>query len=502
MLKIGWCSKDISTNKPESIPGQFHIRISKGVLDPVTVNALVLEGSGDAAIFLSCDTVSAGDGLIDEIRAEVSKQNAAIPTEKILFNATHTHCAPSHEQIEEHKCPPYGGIEIAPPAEYRAFLVTEAASAVLTAYESRTQGGVAYGYGYAVASHSRRVVYFDDLSKREEAINNSPLSVDGHASMYGNTNDPMFSGYEAGADHFVNLLYTFDADGRLTGAIINVPCPSQNSEWEEYLSADYWNEVRTALREKYGNIGIIAQCAAAGDLSPRILHYKKAQNRRYLLKYQDRFAGSKAVDKLELCNRYDIAERICQCFDEVLLWAGKDIVYDPQLAHITKTIQLEKRLITDEEYVFCRAELDKLAEKDFVSSKDAEADIRENTILLSKRRRFLNILKRYENQNIQKTLPMELHIIKIGELAFASNAFELYMDFQHRIQARSPFTQTFVVQLCAQPKSFVRYSYLATRQGIDNLGYSATMFCNLITPEGGQTLVEETLTALNEIHLK
>jgi hypothetical protein len=76
---------------------------------------------------------------------------------------------------------------------------------------------VAYGYGFAVVGHSRREVYFDDISKRPGMERNSRHGVHGHAMMYGSTRDPMFSHYEAGTDPFINLLYTFDAQGRLTG---------------------------------------------------------------------------------------------------------------------------------------------------------------------------------------------------------------------------------------------------------------------------------------------
>ena len=36
-LKLGWASRDVSTTKPVNIPGQFHMRISQGIIDPVTV---------------------------------------------------------------------------------------------------------------------------------------------------------------------------------------------------------------------------------------------------------------------------------------------------------------------------------------------------------------------------------------------------------------------------------------------------------------------------------
>ena len=94
---------------------------------------------------------------------------------------------------------------------------------------------------------------------------------------------------------------------------------------------------------------------------------------------------------------------------------------------------------------------------------------------------------------------MELHVVRLGELAFATNTFELFMDYQHRIQARSPFAQTFVVQLCGQPRGYINASYLATERGFQNKSYSASVYCNKVSVEGGAQLVEETLEELNKL---
>ena len=175
----------------------------------------------------------------------------------------------------EEEQPPHDGIEVASSDEYRSFLVEQASSAVCEAYANRKPGGIAYGYGYAVVGHNRRVVYFDDVSKRPDAVVNSTNRVDGHARMYGNTDDPQFSHYEAGADHFVNLLFTFDSQQQLTGAIVNVACPSQNSEHEYRISADFWHDVRNAIRAKYGEIFILPQCAAAGIFASDPAHKRR-----------------------------------------------------------------------------------------------------------------------------------------------------------------------------------------------------------------------------------
>lgn len=137
--------------------------------------------------------------------------------------------------------------------------------------------------------------------------------------------------------------------------------------------------------------------------------------------------------------------------------------------------------------------------KDFTYEGTPEEQMRANSMLVSLRNRYKAIIDRYEEQKEQPKHPMEMHVIGLGDIAFATNQFELYMDYQHRIQARSPFEQTFIVQLAGQ-SGRRSGTYLATERGAQGRGYSASMFCNRVSPEGGQELVEETVKILKEIH--
>ena len=499
MLKIGWSKRDVSTDKPVMINGQMHIRISKGILDPIMLNCLVIESENDLAVFLSGDFVN-GHGTLDMIRGKVNALRPEFPVKKILFNVTHTHCGPMIITGNAQEQVPHNGLDIYPPDEYRTFMTDMAAEAILEAYDNRKEGAIAYGYGYAVVSHSRRTVYFDDFSKRGNGRTGPKnLYVDGHAVMYGNTNDDQFSGYEGGADHYVNLMYTFDKDGKLTGAIINVPCPSQNSEQEYYLTADYWHDVRQILYKKYGDIGILSQCAAAGDLAPRILHYGKAEERRFKLKYADTQIDSRFDSTREKLRRMDIAQRICEAFDEVLSWAGKELIWDAEVKHSVRDISVPRRLVAQELYEDALVELPKLEQAGFVATGDAKKDYIANTTRMSGISRYKRIIQRYEDQQKEPNTKVELHTIRIGDIAFASNPFELYIDYQHRIQARSPFLQTFIVQLCAQPNGNYSSGYLATERAVANVGYSAAIYDNQVAPEGGNALVEETLKDLQTL---
>lgn len=504
-LLIGWAQRDVSTDKPVTIPGQFHTRVSTGVFDPITLTALVIDNGSDLAVFLSADIVVIRNYLLDRIREKVLQAQPAFPVQKILMNATHTHSGPNPygdtfntQQIGSASPSsdqyPHAGIEIASADEYREFFTTQAADAILQAYATRAPGGIAYGYGLAVVGHSRRVVYFDDLSQRPGAIRNSTHGVNGHACMYGNTNDSRFSHYEAGADPFVNLLYTFDPQGRLTGAIVNVPCPSQNSENECRLSASFWNEVRTEIRRTQGNLFILPQTAAGGDTAPRLLHYKSAQARRFRLKY-----GTAPEPIKEYHARRDIAERIAAAFTEVLEWARRDIQTDLPLKHVVETIHLDKRLITAAEAESEQRQLEILLKTEFKKDGTPQERLFHDSVLVAGRNRCQRILTRYAEQETEPRLPMELHVIRLGDIAFASNRFELYQDFMHRIQARSPFIQTFIVQLAGVPGPDGG-TYLATERGVWGKGYSASHYCNIVSPQGGQVLIEETVRRLQALH--
>jgi len=481
-LLIGWASRDVSTDKPVGIRGQFHLRISEGVLDPVTVTALTISNADDAVIFLSCDMVVIWSFLVEKIRGKVRALAPAIPAEKIILNATHTHEGGDLYEWEDtfKTLPRMSG------KEYVEFFSDMAAEAVVDSWKNRRPGGVAWGYGFASVAHSRRAVYLDDTSKRPGAVGKPGLMVNGHAMMYGNTNDPMFSHFEAGTESFLNLLFTYDADNNLDGVLVNVPCPSQVDESIWMLSADYWHETRVALRKKFGkDLHVLPQCAASGDLSPHYLDYKAALKRRLALK--------------GVSERQDIAERIATGVEEVSTWASNDIRCAAPLKHITRTIELTRRRITKEEYESELKTLEPLAEQQPSTSPDPKQRMIDDSILDSRRRRCQQVIDRYQSQDDKPKLPMELHAVRLGDIAFASNRFELYMDFAHRIQARSPAQQTFIVQLAGSEVGERGGSYLPTARGEWGKGYSATQYCNLVNSTGGQELVEETLKALGEM---
>jgi len=496
-LKFGWARREISTNEPVSIRGQMHLRISEGVLDPLYITALAMDGGKgqDSVIFLSCDVCVIPWDMAEDVAAAVQAQRPEIRPEWIVMNATHTHTSLS---LDETPARSPDGRDIFPGKESYKRCVQLAAEAAVEAWDNRAEGGYAYGYGYAVVAHTRRVCYFHDQSLKSNTI-----APNGHCIMYGNTNDPDFSHYEGCADHFLNALYTFDRDNKLTGIVINVPCPSQNSEQMYQLSADYWDDVRKlAAAEFGGDVYILPQCAPAGDLAPRILHYLDAQARRMGLKYDMPYDAQKAKDRVRyddytkrFAERKDIAERIVSAVKEVYGWAKKEIITEAPLLHRVWKQPMQRRFITEEELAECQRKLEEMESAIPEQGVDPAAYSRAMSRYNSVKRRNEGILARYQRQNTIPAPPVTVHAVALGDIAFATNKFELYQDFMHRVQARSPFIQTFLLQLAGDGGG----SYLATQRSQSNKGYGASLYCNWIGYEGGQQWVEGVLCHLNQM---
>ena len=90
-------------------------------------------------------------------------------------------------------------------------------------------------------------------------------------------------------------------------------------------------------------------------------------------------------------------------------------------------------------------------------------------------------------------MPVELHMLRIGDIAMCTNRFEYFLDFGERIKSRSKALQTFVVQLAGAG------SYLPTERGLKGGSYGAYVASTPIGPEGGQKTVDESVLTINKM---
>ena len=455
MLKIGWASRDVTPDRPVLLRGQFHARISTHVQDPLTVTALALEADGEGrtpeqAVMVSCDRVAISRQVVARVRELIAPRVPEFDTGKLFLNATHTHTAPT---INEGLYPPTGE-GVMSPTECAEFLADGVADAVVEAWQKRAAGGLSWGFGHAVVGHNRRLKY-----------------ADGSAKMYGSADQPDFDSVEGYEDHGVDLLFTWDTDQKLTGIAVNLACPAQVTEGENYVSADFWHEARQEIRSRLSDgLFILPQCSAAGDQSPHLLLHKREEE----LMRQRR----------GVTEREEIGRRIADCVDDVLPLARLDIRTSMPFRHVVRTIDLPMRVVTEQECRAAQTAYDELA----AASPANEFETSRRFVLM---RRNREVIERCEQQGSAPVFPMELHAIRLGDVAIATSNFEVFLDFGLRIKARSRALQTFVVQLCGDA------TYLPTAKAVAARSYGAEVASNLIGPEGGQELVERTIELIN-----
>jgi hypothetical protein len=450
-LRFGGATVSITPDRPVALAGQMHTRIAREVESPVTATAMALEFRDgdkvlDQAVLVSCDLVAIDNAVLADVRCRVKDRAPGLDSRKVLLSATHTHTAPVMTE-GDYEIPKDAVLQ---PAQYAEFLSERVAEAVVKAWQSRKPGRVGWGLGHAVVAQNRRSVY-----------------ADGRAQMYGPTDRPDFRGIEGSEDQGVEVLFFWDREGKLLATAINVACPSQEVEGGSAVNADFWHDVRESLRTRHGkDLLVLGWTGAAGDPSPHLMYRKRAEERMRALR---------GLTRLQ-----ELSRRIVAAWNEAYEGARNDQRTDAILAHKVAKIELPVRVVSDAEATEAKSKVETL-------SKD------------SKNRRLVvwhqDVVKRYERQKAGAMEPfaMELHVIRLGDVAIATNVFELFTEFGIQIKARSRALQTLVIQLAGPG------SYLPTSRAVRGGGYSAIVESNLVSPEGGQVLADRTVDLINSL---
>ncbi len=485
-FQIGWSSADITPESPVLIRGQFHARVSEGVRDPITATAMAMEsGEGPAskkAIMISCDLIGISDDLRDRVRSLLVASIPDFNPDELILNATHTHTAPECGSANDSKSI-YGiELEVMSPSDYQESISGKIAMAAERAWESRKPGGISFGLGHAVVGHNRLQVDFS-----------------GHSQMYGNTDSKTFSHMEGYEDHTVNLLYTWDGRSRLTGLVVNIACPSQATENEYLISADFWHDTRLLVRQKLGkDVYVLPQCSAAGDQSPHVMVGSKGEERMQRIMGPD----SVPTGRQSMGRRYQAAVRIADAVDAVFHYTKSHIDWDPVFDHRMARVELSRRLIDagDVPDALREAEKWQTQYEQLLKELNEHPEIKQEpgwykdiTMSFRLMTRGQSVKDRFELEKIQPKLPVEVHVLRIGDIVMATNPFELYLDYGIRMKARSPAVQTFIIQLAGDG------TYLPTYRSVAGGAYGAVPASTLVGPEGGQELVEETLRLINDV---
>jgi hypothetical protein len=369
-----------------------------------------------------------------------------LPADRIILNATHTHTSLVLKD---------GGYDIPGPevmtsAECLALVARSAVEAGADAWEKRAPGLCGRAFGHAVVGHNRHAVY-----------------ADRHAEMYGSTTREDFAwigGYE---DHSLDMLFTWDPQGTLTGVSLAIPCPSQVDEHIEQFSADYWHDIRLELRRRLGaQIHILPICSTAGDQSPHFLLYAKQEE--------------EMRKRSGLSERQEIARRVANAVEYALATTRLEPGGECRLAHRVQHVELTPWQITR-------------VQRDWAESARAAWIVNGDTSSWWPTH-LQWVVDCFEGKETAQPVPAEIHVVRIGGAVIATSPFELSLDYGMQIKAHSPAAQTITMQLACGTAS-----YLPSERAAEGGGYGAMPAVADAGPEGGRELVTATLALINQI---
>ena len=476
-LEIGWDEVDITPPPTKRIPlcGQYYQRLADTNApyhSRLKFVAAALKKGNEHVLMGGMDNVTIWQPFVDRVRARVHELVPEIAPEHIFMGCIHTHSAPAirpsgtpRAEEMERKQPDVWG-----PNEYSNFALDLVADAYVKAWKARKPGGVQRAFGRARVGHCRLARY-----------------ADGSTEMYGDTNRPDFTGILEGEDDGVEMLFTVDETGKRTGLFLNVACPSQVMEANYQVSSDFAGATREKLKKVYGDdFRMIYQIGAAGCQSPRDL---VRRDRTEPDGWHD--------DMVQL-----LSDRLVQCVKEAKV---APVQKDAVLKYENRTVSVPMRRVTEKEVAAAEKSLAELKAKwpgdsawqDFLAMTHRNEAKGGPGPYDSKLHPYAvmdvdkAVLARAKEQDTVKEYTFEMHVTRIGDVAFVTCPFELYLMYGQVIKARSAAVQTFIVEKCGSG------GYLPTVTSENSVGYSGGINVGKVGHEGGYRFCDLAVECIN-----
>ena len=488
VFRAGWAEVNLTPEKKVRLAGQFCERISEYVETPVCVTALALDSGSDSVIFCACDMESIGMNLVEGVRAQLKETIPDFDGRKLIVSATHTHTSiqydsktldsgstlsvlkqytPDNVRYED---PLPAGDDVITDAEALVHLTNRIAEAAAAAWRDRKPAQFANEFGRAAVGMCRRAKY-DDKS----------------AKMWGDTNTSNFVALEGGSDTGLELLYFFDEAGKLTGVMANLACPAQAVQHRTFVSSDFWGKAKEQIRKALGaDVFLLPICSPAGDQCPvDLIRWVEPESDVHDPNIVRVNPPVRKADPsmFDLAGARKAGGRIAHEIIEAYPDAVREKRDALHFEHRVEGVKLPVRMVTRQE----RDAAEEALNRFFASCAGKTLSFYDNASMHV----HAGTLARYDYQQTRHVFEVEGHFLRLDDLAFATNPFELFLDFGNQIRAQSPAAQTFLIQLANGS-----LGYLPTERAEEGSHYSAYVSSGITGHVGGDLLVRETLDTL------
>ena len=228
MLKAGAAAIDITPPLGVPLAGAFTARYAAGIDDPLHARALVLEDESgpDSRIALVCCDLIAMPGDTVAAARELIGRAGAVPPERVLIAATHTHTAPS----------PTGLLGTPRADGYMDALPERIATAVRLASHRLAPARAAWGTG-----HEDRVTFNRRFRMRDGTVRMNPGRLNPDALAPAGPIDPE-----------LGVFWIEGEDGAPISVVASFALHYIGTDRSDHVSADYFGHYARWMRRLYG----------------------------------------------------------------------------------------------------------------------------------------------------------------------------------------------------------------------------------------------------------
>ncbi len=449
VFRAGAATSNITPPLGMEIVGNFAPRpIATHVHDELQVRCLVLDDGKTRLVFAVADIISLGREVWDEAKRKI-ETTLGIPAANLMFSGTHTHSSVSALTNED------------PSLNYRQFLVSRIVDGVRRAVSNLEPARVAWGSGQ-VPQHvfNRRWLLREGQTEinpfggRDRVVMNPGALLRTRLMQPAGPTNPE-----------VYCLSVEAADGRQIALMANYWLHYVGGVPREHLSADYFGEFCRRIEEALGRegpdppvVGILANgpCGdvnsndysgktppvprepyekiriVAGDLAAEVLRV------RGTLEHRDWVPLKAAAEDLELAVRRPSPEMVRRA--EEILARPKEAtpLHRHEVAYAERTL----------------------------AARDAKPD----------------------------TVSAAMQVFRIGDLGIAAIPFEVFTETGLEIKARSPFKDTFTIELANGS-----HGYLPTPAQHDLGGYETWLGTSRVEREASEKITGKILDLFGRV---
>ena len=262
MLKAGFARLDVTPPLGTPLTGYFYPRISDGILDPISLNAIVVADDKNTAMILTGDFMYCSGKLWAEIRNAISEKTG-IDADSILAQSIHQHTTTTPDTIKDTH------------PEYFSLLKEKLLNVAQMAINDLSEATASYGE----KDTAEPVSFIRRFWMKDGSISTNPQPM-----------NPDIVGPNGEADNTVRLI-KFTREGKNDIALVQFQTHPDVIGGNKY-SADWPGFVRTYIEAEHPNVSCLLLNGFQGDVN----HYDVKKPRPATA--EERYNHSKFMGRL------------------------------------------------------------------------------------------------------------------------------------------------------------------------------------------------------------